>query len=286
VNYFLRNTIKSFRGVLTFLPQLPPSGRLCVSVGNEKIQMFTNQTNYVTHLLFWNGGLRGFEYAELFAALAPKINVFMDIGANIGLYSLIAAKINPKMNIVGFEPASGPLYFYKKNVSRNNFSNIKVEAIALSEKSGTIDFYEISNPKYKYLKHNLAGENNAGSKSKGRNYVKITVNTETLDNYVSRNFKEVDLIKIDTEGTEHYILQNADNVLSKMQPIIICETLYNVIESDLEQIMRKYGYEFYNHIPQGLKKVDTIVRDNDNGVRNCFFVHPNKTHLIEAFIIR
>ncbi|NLB27283.1 MAG: FkbM family methyltransferase [Bacteroidales bacterium] len=106
----------------------------------------------------------------------------------------------------------------------------------------------------------------------------------TLDNYVKKNYvKKIDLIKLDTEGTENIILSKSANILKEMKPIIICETLFNKIELELELIMRSYGYQFYNHIGNGLEKVDSIVRQKDNGVKNCFFVHPEKYHLIEEF---
>ena len=69
-----------------------------------------------------------------------------------------------------------------------------------------------------------------------------------------------------------------------MKPIIICETLFNTIEPELESIFKLYGYDFYNHTESGLEKVTSIIREKDNGVRNCFFVHPSKYHLIEEFI--
>ena len=71
-----------------------------------------------------------------------------------------------------------------------------------------------------------------------------------------------------------------------MKPIVICETLYSKIENKLEEIMKPLGYNFYNHTPHGLLKVDSINRKDDNGVRNCFFVHPSKLSLIEEFVIK
>ncbi len=132
----------------------------------------------------------------------------------------------------------------------------------------------------------MAGESNAGSNTTGRNFLPVNVKTTTLDQYVEKNAETcIDLIKMDTEGTEHLILEKSNNVLTEMKPIIICETLFNNIEPELERIMSSYGYEFYNHTEHGLKKVNSIVRKKDDGVRNCFFVHPEKYHLIEEFVI-
>ena len=81
----------------------------------------------------------------------------------------------------------------------------------------------------------------------------------------------VDLIKLDTEGTEHLILRGAEELLHRHQPILICETLFNVIEGDLERIMKQYNYRFFNYMDGRLYETDTLIRKADNGVRDCFF---------------
>jgi len=285
VNKILRNLNRILKPILPEKIKLPPSGiiRFKNNLG-QVLNIKTNQTSYITQLLYWEG-YQNFEYTDIFIKLIKKINVFYDIGANIGYYSLLAEIENKNIKVIGFEPANGPLSYFRENIKINKFKNIRVESLALSDKEGEITFYEIRNKKYTYLEHNLAGEGNSGSKTSGRNFVPISVKTTTLDKYVE-NAKEanIDLIKMDTEGTEHFILENSDNVLKLMKPIIICETLFNTIELELEKLMRSYGYEFYNHTEMGLKKVNTIVREEDNGVSNCFFVHPNKFDLIEEFV--
>ena len=285
VNKILRNLNRILKPILPEKIKLPPSGviRFKNNLG-QVLNIKTNQTSYLTQLLYWEG-YQNFEYSDIFIKLIKKINVFYDIGANIGYYSLLAELENKNIKVIGFEPANGPLFYFRENIKINKFKNIRVESLALSDKEGEITFYEIRNKKYTYLEYNLAGEGNSGSKTSGRNFVPISVKTTTLDKYVE-NAKEVniDLIKMDTEGTEHFILENSENVLKLMKPIIICETLFNTIELELEELMRSYGYEFYNHTEMGLQKVNTIVREEDNGVSNCFFVHPTKFDLIEEFV--
>jgi len=287
INWILRNINKVLLPVLPGKIKIPPSGILRIKNREGKVmKLKTNQTNYLTKVIFWEGGYENFEYTQIFLKLIKKVNTFYDIGANIGYYSLLAAMENENIKVVGFEPAQGPLYYFSENVSINNFKNIKVESIALSHIEGEIEFYEIRNKKYKYLKYNLAGESNAGSLTTGRNFAVNTVKTSTLDQYVSQNNEtNIDLIKIDTEGTENLILENSGGVLKEMNPIVICETLFNVIEKELEEIMLSYGYEFYYPTEKGLEKQTTIVRQLDNGISNCFFVHPVKRHLVEEFIV-
>jgi FkbM family methyltransferase len=286
INKILRNINKALYPILPEKIKLPPSGIITLSNNRgNKIKMLTNQTNYVTKLLFWEG-YKNFEYTNIFIELIKKINVFYDIGANIGYYSLLAETVNPNIEVVAFEPAKGPSYYLKKNIKLNNLKKIKVEEIALSDQNGSINFFEIKNNKYTYLEYNLAGEGNTGSLTVGRNFIPIEVETKTFNQYVIDNNQDnIDLVKIDTEGTEHLILKNADIILEKMKPIIICETLFNKIEIELEEIFKKHGYEFYNHTNEGLEKVNSIQRKTDNGVRNCFFVHPSKAYLINDFVI-
>ena len=59
-----------------------------------------------------------------------------------------------------------------------------------------------------------------------------------------------------------------------------------MIEDKLDTLMKNYDYEFYNHTENGLEKVSTISRSKENGVINCFFVHPSKAHLIEEYIFQ
>ncbi|MEP0986903.1 FkbM family methyltransferase [Ekhidna sp.] len=254
-----------------------------LNLDQKEIKIETNQTSYLTQLVFWNSPL-SFEYTPIFIELSKRISCFWDIGANIGYYSLIASSVNPEVEVVAFEPAPEPLHFLKKNVELNSL-NIQVSSLALSDKEGEIVFYEVKNKKYTYLKYNLAGEGNTGSLTEGRNFSKTLVETTTIDKFHEGFKKPIDLIKIDTEGTEHLILANASKVINQFKPIIICETLFNKIEKDLEKVMLGFGYEFYNHSGAGLKKVDSIIRNVDDGILNCFFVHPQKKNLIQDFII-
>ncbi|MCB0395306.1 MAG: FkbM family methyltransferase [Flavobacteriales bacterium] len=285
INYVLRNINKLLSPFLPNSIRIPPSGIIKAKNSNgNSIKFSLNQSSGFGSVIFWDG-YQTFEYTAIFIKLIKKVHSFYDIGANLGYYTLIAASENSGIRIVCFEPATGPAFYLNRNITINGISNITVEAIALSNIEGTIDFYEIRNKKYKFLEHCLAGESNAGSITTGRNFHISKVRTTTLDQYVAtNNEREIDLIKMDTEGTEHLILSKSTMVLTQMKPIIICETLFNVIEEQLEEIMTGFGYEFYNHIGTGLKKVTSIKRTQDDGVRNCFFVHPSKKHLIEEFI--
>ena len=285
INYFLRNINYLFRPLVTKI-KIPPSGVLALKTDSGTIRIATNQTSYLTQLLFWEG-YKNFEYSEIFEQLSKKVKSFLDIGSNIGYYSLMAAKSNPNIKVFAFEPAFGPKHFLQRNIQLNNFQN-QITAVdsALSDTIGQIDFFEVKSLKYQNLKYNLAGEGNAGTKKTSRNFIKNTVFSTTLSSFIeSQNISEIDLIKIDTEGTEITILNSGKDFITKFQPIIICETLFNTIENELENFFIDLNYEFYNHTDKGLEKVESIKRQHDDGIRNCFFVPKSKLSLISEFII-
>ena len=286
INYILRNVNLLLNPFLKKV-KIPPSGVLTLKTNSGNIKLSTNQTSYLTQLLFWNG-YKNFEYSDIFEQLSKQISTFLDIGSNIGYYSLLATMANPKIKVYAFEPAKGPNHFLRRNILINNFqNNIEQIDLALSSAIGQINFYEVENKKYTYLKYNLAGEGNAGTKTTSRNFVMNSVKSTTLKAFInSRKLQKIDLIKIDTEGTEVDILNSGIEEIMQLEPIIICETLFNTIESELEDFFKKLNYQFYNHTPKGLEKVATLKRETDNGVRNCFFVPLSKMYLITPFIYK
>lgn len=287
VNYILRNINYILSPLFLGKIKIPPSGTINLKTDSGNIKMATNQTSYLTQILFWNG-YKSFEYSEIFESLCKNINHFLDIGSNIGYYSLLAVKSNPSIKAYAFEPAQGPKYYLKENIKLNNFdNNIIHKNIALSNSSGNIDFYEVENVKYTNLNYNLAGEGNAGTKTTSRNFIKTTVQSKTLHEFVkNENINSIDLIKIDTEGTEIDILNSGKASIIKFQPIIICEILFNNIESELDAFFKSLDYQFFNHTPRGLVRVSTIKRNTDDGIRNCFFVPESKLDLISKFVVK
>ena len=284
VNKVLRNLNKSFQRFTSF--RLRPFGVLTVRYGNVRFKMATNETSYVTKQLFWRGA-ENFEYTPIFARLIRHCGTFIDIGANTGYYSLLAARINPEIQVHAFEPASGPFHFLKKNVFINAAqAQVKTHAVALSNKKGEVEFFEIINPSGTYAKHNLSGVGGLKKTHETQeNSIRKMVRAEALDDLEKElALKSVDLIKIDTEGTENLVLKGAAAIIAKHKPIIICETLFHKIEAQLEEIMKIHGYLFFNHLNGRLHQTSTLLRDIDNGVSDCFFVHPEKVSLIQKFL--
>lgn len=286
MNWLIRNVNYILSPILPKKIKIHPSGILSVKIINHNsIKLKANQTSYVTRELFWKGS-QNYEYTPIFIELVKKLNTFFDVGSSIGYYSILGAQVNKNLKVEAFEPSIGPMIYLSENVKINNFSSrININVLALSDQKGKIDFFEIRNKKYPSI-YNLSGEHNIGTKPHLKSH-KTKIDSDTLDNFViNNNIKNIDLIKVDTEGCEDLILKKGSDTINKFKPIIICEVLFNRLEKQLEKIMLEHNYEFYNHKGNGLLEVKTIQRQFDDGIRNCFFVHPSKRHLIEEFIIK
>lgn len=281
INPVLLRINKLFSTLTSF--QLPPSGTITTNLKTGSFKFYTNQTNTTSQYIYWHGPYY-IEYTTIFEDLIKKCNCFYDIGSHAGYYSLIAAAVNPKINVVAFEPADGPFFYLQKNISLNQFDDrIRAEKVALGNQEGEAEFLEAIHSKYSYLKYNLVAVGNLNNYQPNRAMKKMKVKISTLDHFAKTTSIFPDIIKMDTEGTENLILEGAHHIL-QTKPIVISETLFNIIEPELEKIMSGYGYEFYNYKNGKLHKVNSIIRSVDNGVHDCFFVHPDKKHLIEPYL--
>ena len=201
VNPTLLKGIKWINAVIGTSVELPPSGVFTFNLPNkQKLLLATNQTCFMTKKIYWHG-LGSFEYTNIFIDLAKNISRFLDIGANIGFYSLLIAAINKKASVVAFEPAFGPLHYVQWNVMLNEAADrIKVVDIALSNVEGEMEFFEQQNPKYPYLKHNLGGMSGVSPKFDQSSFKSKIVKTTTLDQFINdQKIEGIDLMKIDTE---------------------------------------------------------------------------------------
>ena len=285
-NRFSRNLIKSVAPWWKWKSKIPVSGTVKVKTSEGKLYIATNPTSFATKQIFWEG-LDNFEYVPIFKKLVQKTSSFIDIGANTGLYSTLGCLCNPNLQVYAFEPSQGPFEYLKKNISINGFEKrIKPYQVALANDTGSADFHEVANLKYKFLDHNLGGVGNLSRKISHRHMTTTKVEVNRLD-YMKEelNISGKLLVKIDTEATEDIVLKGMAEVMEEFRPIIICETLYNQIEASIEKIMKGHGYLAYNHIQEQnkLQKVNSIQRKEDNQIRDCFFVSPEDEELLAEF---
>ena len=290
INSILRNTLKPIVKLLPEKYQFPINGNFTIQLGqNKKIHWITNPTSYISRILFWNG-LTGFEYSavRIFMQLATQSKCFFDIGANMGYYSMVATAMNSSIKVVGFEPLPAANKYFHLIAQANNFKNITIEQTALSNFTGTAQFSAIKNPKFIDIQDQLAGDGGLSEKFSGaRSVFKFDVAVDTLDNYVLHKLPsnlKIDLIKLDTEASEHLVLAGAESVLQNHRPIIQCEVLPGQIEKELQIIFDRNNDSFFQTQDKGLKKVQSLEHTNSDN-KDYFLVPKELEFKVSSFIV-
>lgn len=287
INLILRNLLKPFSKIIPSKYHFLINGKFKIKLEQGKeINIRCNPTSDIARLLFW-GGVKAFEYnsVRIFLKLVIKSKVFIDIGANIGYYSLVAATLNNKIKIFAFEPSPAASLYLKRNIRENGFKNIVVEQVALSNFRGNSEFFVVKNPKFSEIENQLCGDSGFNIIDlKTPNYEIINVRTETLDDYVDDNISDrIDLMKIDTEASEHLVLTGGKKVLEYHRPIILCEVLPNRIEDELQTILSKYDYYYFKAHPEGLVRSNALIGSKDF-IKNYFMIPVETIPDMERFI--
>lgn len=142
----------------------------------------------------------------------------LDIGANIGCHTLRFAKlVGMSGKVIAVEPMSWAFSKLKRNVELNDFNNITLDRIALSDRS-------MGEQKVQFQSSwPLHGDRSDGSKD-SVNPEKEAVEVITLDDYVAkRNINRVDFIKLVVSGYEYKVIRGGINTIKKFQPVMIIE---------------------------------------------------------------
>src|SRR5690606_28671555 len=87
---------------------------------------------------------RGWEQKslKLWSALARNASVILDIGANTGVYSFLAAAVNPNAKVIAFEPVHRTAEIFRKNLKLNG-SEVVLHQVAVSNISAKAMFYDV-----------------------------------------------------------------------------------------------------------------------------------------------
>lgn len=153
----------------------------------------------------------GYERAtrQLIERLLPEGGTFLDVGAHVGFYSLVAArKVGPSGRVFAFEPEPDNFRLLRKNIAENGCENITAVPAAVSVRSGRAEMFVSpqGNDRHSLFR-------NPGSPVHER---KETVDTMTLDDFAaSLGWPAIDLVKMDIEGAEPLALAGMSRLLKR-----------------------------------------------------------------------
>ena len=150
---------------------------------------------------------------DAFAEQIKSGDVVWDIGANIGFYSLIAARLAGDGEVIAFEPLPANLAAIRRNLALNGLSNVKVLGIALADTEGTADLQIHSELTWAKLDTSADTAFQQELAVAGH----VTVQLSTIDRQLEI-LPPPDVVKIDIEGAEVAALRGASKLLSTHRP--------------------------------------------------------------------
>lgn len=170
-------------------------------------------------------------------------DICIDVGANVGYYTLLMATTASRGFVHAFEPSPLTASLLKTNLLLNDVRNADINQEALGDVPGEVEFIVSTDDAYSSLL-------DTGRKPVlGRNRVTMT----TLDSYCeTRHIERVDCLKVDVEGAEERVIRGAAGLLAnqRRKPRLVMLELYNPMlskyESSIDQVlalMRSFNYE-------------------------------------------
>jgi len=171
----------------------------------------------------------------LLSNLRPD-TVFYDVGAHIGVFSLIAARnLGVKGSVFAFEPDPANVCRIKEHASRNQLDAIQIIPKAVSSTDGRLRFQRASFQSS--MNRGVLLEDAAAPQEST-----IEVESITLD-AVAREHALPSLIKIDVEGSEAAVLQGSEEIFRSAKPLLVCEIHHEQASSDVTRWLLERGYK-------------------------------------------
>jgi FkbM family methyltransferase len=155
---------------------------------------------------------------------------FYDVGANIGIFSMMAARIvGPSGQVVSFEADPEIAERLREHGRRNSFSWMNVEQKAAWCESGTVMFERVD--------ASVSPDRGVGHVVDSKNEHVVTLSAIALDD-CSPQYRPPDFIKCDVEGAEGEVFQGARRLLAKQRPRVLCE-IHN--ENSRELVLQEFS---------------------------------------------
>ena len=183
-------------------------------------------------------GFYEFGLSEQIVRHALRGGLMIDAGANYGYFSLLWAAAAPKNRVLAFEAAPGNQLALSRNVALNGFdSQIEIRKVALGKETGTLPFAPATR-----------GQTGWGTFSNVATETTIEAAVLPLDDCVSPS-DEIELLKIDVEGADTWVLLGARKLLENQRIKHIyfehnkeCMRLLGIPESEALDFLRAINY--------------------------------------------
>jgi FkbM family methyltransferase len=247
---------------------VPREGSLQTRLLNEDIRFTCDLNQFIQRHVYFFGNYER-EACELWSRCARSAKVIFDVGANIGVYSVLAAKANPQARVHAFEPTPEVLTSLQQNIELNNLSNITVNGLAVGKENGTAFLQRCTG---------VDGTN------EGMNFIapseevdcksQIPVSMVSLETYCEQQgIQQIDLMKVDIEGGEFDAFVGAQSLIDRQAIKCIFFELAEWAASrsghstdDIKRLLADAGYRLFEIHSGRLRPLTTTGIQNMGSV--------------------
>jgi len=194
------------------------SGLTTIHDFDGDLGIHVDRASYVSSSIYWRGNHSTEVASFLKRHLQPDMT-FVDVGANLGELTLVAAKRLAKGRVLAFEPVPQIFAQLSRNVALNNLSHVDLFNIGLFDKTDSLPIYQEQD-----INFGTMNEGVPSLFSTGTDQQEVTVPLRRFDD-VAREYglEQLDVMKLDVEGAEMMVLRGAEPFLRRLRPLIITE---------------------------------------------------------------
>lgn len=264
-----------------FYKDLNFNGPFKVHIGNKQTFLMEHYGGIIENETFWKGLFKTFENDTgwIWMQLSPASEVIFDIGANTGIYSLVAKTLNSSSKIYAFEPS---MHTYSRLVNNNSINgfDIECEQLAISDKNTSQIFYDV--PNANQMSASLSPDKLKNWEGYSGESLEYVVETVTLENYIeTHDINRIDLMKIDIELHEPEAIQGLGLYLQKFKPVILIEVLTESVAEQLNNLI-----DLEQHFIFHLEGENRATRKKDfsvvNGLWNFLVFHRDRADFVQT----
>jgi FkbM family methyltransferase len=174
----------------------------------------------------WIGSYE-FDKQRAFAEVTGRGATVLDLGSNVGFYTLLAAElVGPPGQVYAFEPVQRNIEFLRRHVALNKLTNVTVIEAAICESTG----------RRRFQFHESAAMGHLSDAGQAE------VSTVTLDDFVFKWGASPNSVKIDVEGAEFSVLKGAREMLSQHRPALLLATHSRALRDQCLALIAEHGY--------------------------------------------
>lgn len=204
-------------------------------------------------------GLLEFNEMGLLLHFLREGDLFFDVGANVGIYTLLASGVKGATSH-SFEPLPETFSFLKMNIALNNLEGkVRLFNMGVGDEEGTLEFSADQDTENAVVSNDYKGK-------------KIKVPIISLDKTFTGNISQCTMVKIDTEGFEDRVLKGATRLLANENVKIILVEMNNAIA--ITELLTGLGFVPYSYDPVSRKLSEAGLNPQANSifVRDLSFV--------------